>query len=138
MVSCPATINRLNETENNEIPAMADQRLPRQRRLRHTGQFQRVYARKCSQSDSMLLVYGCENGLRAGRLGLSVTRKVGPAVMRNRWKRAIRETYRRQCSEIPVGFDWVVIPRAPCIPQQADLEASLLALMTRIVARLGE
>ena len=45
------------------------------------------------------------------RLGLTVSRRVGNAVVRNRVKRWIREAYRRQARTLPAGHDLVVIAR---------------------------
>ncbi len=45
------------------------------------------------------------------RLGMVVSRKVGPAVVRNQLKRWIREWFRRRAGALPAGLDIVVIPR---------------------------
>lgn len=44
-------------------------------------------------------------------MGLTLSRKVGNAVRRNRWKRRIREIFRRNKDEFPKGYDFVVIVR---------------------------
>src|SRR5438445_126154 len=59
-----------------KMVAMADRRFRSEHRLRRSGDFAEVYARRRSASDEVLLVYGRENGLGHPRLGLSVSRKV--------------------------------------------------------------
>jgi ribonuclease P protein component len=86
---------------------------PQSHRMKTPAQFERAYARKRSASDGVLVVYACENGLAHPRLGCSVSRKVGGAVVRNRYKRLFREAFRLDQHELPAGVDFVVIPRAP-------------------------
>ena len=83
----------------NMIPA--DAHFPRERRVRKKAEFDRVYAGDAFAADPMLVVRGVPNGLPQTRLGLSVSRKVGNAVVRNRWKRRIREAFRLQLEGYP-------------------------------------
>ncbi|MBI3846785.1 MAG: ribonuclease P protein component [Planctomycetes bacterium] len=50
----------------------------------------------------------------ATRLGLSVGRRCGNAVARNRIKRRLREAFRLERPHLPPGFDLVIIPTAQC------------------------
>ncbi len=88
-----------------------DQRFPKEKRLRKTAEFRRVYEYRQSYSDPILIVYLFPNDREHSRLGLSVSRKIGNAVARNRWKRRLREVFRRLQNELPRGFDIVVLPR---------------------------
>lgn len=115
---------------------MSDQRFRRSDRLRTTAEFQRVYQRRVSSSDGVLLVYVCENDLGHARLGLSVSRKVGPAVVRNRWKRLIREAFRQNRSELPASLDLVVIPKSPAPLSLEQVQFSLIRQSGRAAARL--
>lgn len=59
----------------------------------------------------MVVVFFRPNGLPFSRLGVSVSRKHGPAVCRNRLKRVLREAFRLSLADLPVGIDYVLIPR---------------------------
>lgn len=107
------------------------------RRLRATSDFQRVFRRRRSVADDLIIIYGRENGRTYSRLGLSVSRKIGGAVIRNRWKRIIRESYRQLHSQLPVGIDLVVIPRQNAIPVFAQLMGSLPRLTQSLAQRLA-
>lgn len=107
------------------------------RRLRATSDFQRVFRRRRSVADDLIIIYGRENGRTYSRLGLSVSRKIGGAVIRNRWKRIIRESYRQLHSQLPFGLDLVVIPRQNAIPLFAQLMGSLPRLTQSLAQRLA-
>jgi ribonuclease P protein component len=105
--------------------------------LRSPSDFRRVYERRRSASDDWLIVYACENGLAYSRLGLSVSRKNGPAVHRNRLRRLYREAYRLTRHELATGLDLVLIPRRSEIPALDDLKQSLQRLVEQVAARLA-
>jgi ribonuclease P protein component len=83
------------------------------------------------------LIFGAANGLPHCRLGLSVSRKVGGAVLRNRWKRLIREAFRTSRPRLPEGLDLVVIPRKKDDPELCQIQNSLADLAGRIARRLA-
>jgi ribonuclease P protein component len=60
------------------------------------------------------VLFGKPNNLGYPRLGLTVSRKIGGAVTRNRVKRLFREIFRRSCADIPCHFDFVVNAKRDC------------------------
>jgi ribonuclease P protein component len=116
---------------------MPDYRFPKSRRLLKSAEFDRVFARRRSQSDRVLIVYACENNDEPPRLGLVVSRKVGGAVVRNRWKRCLREAFRLAQHELPRGLDLVVMPRSSVEPSMAAVMQSLCDLAGRLARQLG-
>jgi ribonuclease P protein component len=104
--------------------------------LRRPADFKQVYDRRCSVSDGRLVVYGRLNGLAHARLGLSVSKRVGPAVVRNRMRRLYREAFRLTRAELPVGLDLVLIPRSTRRPELDNIRASLRALVPALARKL--
>ena len=115
---------------------MSDQRFRPRERIKRPSDFRRVYDRRCSASDSVLVVYGRSNELPFSRLGVSVSRKLGGAVCRNRWKRLLREAYRLNRNELPIGIDWILIPRNSDPAALNRLIESLRALTTVVQRKL--
>jgi putative membrane protein insertion efficiency factor/ribonuclease P protein component len=61
----------------------------------------------------VFLVVGRDNGLGRHRLGVTVTKRIGPAVVRNRLKRQVREFFRQNRPAWPGGLDLLFIARQP-------------------------
>jgi ribonuclease P protein component len=105
--------------------------------LRRAADFRRVYDRRRSVSNDWLIVYACENDLPHLRLGLSVSRKVGGAVQRNRLRRLYREAFRLTRHQMPVGMDLILIPRQPEPPTLEELKEALPRLVHQAARKLG-
>lgn len=74
---------------------------PRRLRLTHDREYRAVYAGRMKKPAGPLIVHARPNGKSYPRLGLSVGRVVGPAVVRNRVKRLIREAFRGLQHDLP-------------------------------------
>jgi ribonuclease P protein component len=110
---------------------MTDHRFPKQSRLLLGREFDRVFAARTSASDRWLVVYGIENDLGRPRLGLAVSRRVGSAVARNRWKRVLREAFRLSQMQLP-PLDIVCVPRTGKDPGAERLSSALIDLATQV------
>jgi len=91
-------------------------RFPKQSRLRKTSEFDRVYQDHAYARSPLLNILVATNQLDRSRLGLSVSRQVGNAVERNRWKRLLRESFRLTQSRLPTGLDIIAIPHPDAPP----------------------
>lgn len=109
---------------------------PKSIRLRTQRDFDAVYRGKHYAGDDVLVIRAIRTDDRATRLGLSVSRKVGNAVVRNRWKRLIRESFRTQKTVIPRGMDIVVRPKKGATCDYASVFRSLRKLSIRLDRRL--
>jgi ribonuclease P protein component len=116
---------------------MADHLFTKRMRLLRADEFERVFAARSSAGDAWIVVYGAINDVGHPRLGLTVSRRVGGATVRNRWKRLLREAFRLTQHELP-RLDLVCIPRPAADPQLRRLMESLPTLAARVDRQLQQ
>jgi ribonuclease P protein component len=113
---------------------------PKKKRLISNSQFKAVLANGRRRINSVLMLYMAKNDLEYSRLGVSVGKSQGNAVVRNRLKRLLREAFRQNQHQIPAGYDYVLmvsprwpkksnVEKSPKLPTFEQVEASLLALI---------
>ena len=100
-------------------------------KLKRSWQFARIYKEGGRYSNDLFILYILPNGTQETRLGLTVTKKIGISVQRNRIKRLIREVL-RSLNEIATGSDLVVVAKKATF-ELTYLQAynSLKELLTR-------
>jgi ribonuclease P protein component len=82
---------------------------PKTKRLVSNRQFKTVMARGLRASNGVITLFMAENDCGFARLGVSVSRHCGGAVLRNRLKRLARETFRQCRNRIPQQFDYLLM-----------------------------
>ena len=79
--------------------------------LKQNHEFRRLYSKGKSAVAPSLVVYCRKNGLGHNRLGITVSTKLGGAVVRNRARRRLREAYRLSAQHLLPGYDLVLVAR---------------------------
>ncbi len=89
--------------------------------------FRRLYA-SAGHANSYLVLYARPNKTGTNRVGITVSKKLGKAVVRNRVRRRLREIYRLHEGQFAPGWDIVVVARSRCVG--ADYEKMTAAYLS--------
>ncbi len=116
---------------------MANNQFPKRVRLLRASEFERVFAARSSAVDPWMAMYGAANELGHPRLGMTVSRRIGSAVTRNRWKRLLREAFRLSQHALP-ALDLVCVARSQTPPGHDQLLESMPRLAMRIDRQIRE
>jgi len=103
------------------MEAAAAPTLPRSQRVRKRSQFQAIQGKgKKLHTDNFLVLVLPQKVPSAPRLGITVSKKVGGAVQRNRVKRLVREAFRRKKTLFPRGLDVVFVAKRTAVGAEFD------------------
>jgi ribonuclease P protein component len=106
---------------------------PHEARIVRSSDYRMLYKTGRKIHSERFVLFWRENRIGHHRLGLTVSRKVGNSVMRNRAKRLLREIFRKSYREIPGQFDLVVNVRSGCSrASYTELRAEFLAATQRM------
>jgi ribonuclease P protein component len=104
--------------------------MKRGNRLNKPEQFKAVYAQGNTLVDRFMVLKSLPNQLELYRYGVSISKRVGKAVVRNRIKRRLREIIRLK--PLVSGWDIVLIVRNPAAESDyKQLEKSVVSLLSR-------
>ena len=90
-------------------------KLPKQNILRKNKQFQSVYRYGKSYANRIMVIYVLSNKDTQRKVGFAAGKRLGNAVVRNRVKRLLRETYRLNQHKLKLGFDLLLVGRKPMV-----------------------
>ncbi len=111
------------------------QGLPKAVRIRSRLDFERLQETGRRASRGKILGLWMTSGQAPARLGITASRKVGGAVVRNRAKRWIREWFRKRKSALPKGLWLVVVLRAGAVEAGHAVLEQDLDLLAAAIAR---
>lgn len=101
--------------------------------LKENHLFRRLYAKGKSAAGPYVVIYCRRNGTQENRIGFTVSKKLGHAVVRNRIRRRLREVYRLHEAEFLPGWDVVVVARSRTATASfARLEHAFLSLAAKL------
>lgn len=106
-------------------------------RIKKNDDFQTVFNKGKSFANRQFVVYMYKNEQNVPfRIGLSVSKKLGNAVVRNRIKRYIRQSFTELKPEIRSGYDFVVIARKPSVEMSCSEVKSSLTHVLKLARAL--
>lgn len=107
--------------------------------LKKNHEFRRLYSKGNTAAGSGLVIYCRKNRLNRNRLGITVSTKIGHAVVRNRARRRLREVFRLNSPQLKSGYDIVLVARHRVVNMPwKELNHSFLRLAEKLNLLLEE
>jgi ribonuclease P protein component len=106
--------------------------------VKENYEFRRMYRKGISAASPSLVLYCRKNRRGVSRLGVTVSKKLGHAVVRNRVRRRIREIFRMHKAELAPGYDCIVVGRVRAVSssyQEMDAQFCMLAEKLSLMAK---
>ncbi|MCL2200576.1 MAG: ribonuclease P protein component [Oscillospiraceae bacterium] len=101
--------------------------------LKKNYEFKRLYNKGKSAASQHVAVYCRQNGRNENRLGITVSTKLGGAVVRNRIRRRLKEIYRLNEQNLSCGLDIVIVARMKSrFSDYHEIEASVISLFRKL------
>jgi ribonuclease P protein component len=112
---------RVGQGQVGEAPGkgrydMESQTFGRDERIRKRQDYLRIYQQGVRSYSAHFTIITCRNPMGVRRLGMTVSKKTGNAVQRNRIKRLLREFFRLNKSRLPASQDIVIIAKKGILP----------------------
>lgn len=99
-------------------------------RLRKNMEFKKVYSGGKNYWNRNLILYIRKNKLDESRYGITITKKIGNAVVRNKIRRRIKEVYRLNLYRIKNGYDLIFIPKKNVVDlPYKELESAVIHIL---------
>ena len=104
--------------------------------VKENYEFRRIYRKGRSVVSPYFVVYCLKNRAGASRLGVTVSKKLGHAVVRNRVRRRLREIYRLNSHQLKTGWDIVIVARSRCVgAEYSRMNAAFMAACEKLSLR---
>lgn len=95
--------------------------------LNKNKDFLSLYRKGRVIASKTIVIYFRKNNLSYNRFGITVGKKIGNAVHRNRAKRVIRQAYRENELALPIGIDIVIVARTAAVNVKSDVISEFIA-----------
>lgn len=114
------------------------QQFPKTSRVVRSRDFTRALRRGSVAANDCLVAFAIrkdDSCTSPRRIGITIPKKTGNAVIRNHWKRLIRESFRLNQGDLPIGYDFVVRPKKDATPDWERIHGGFARLLVRAVRR---
>lgn len=102
-------------------------------RLKKNEDFRKVYQKRNSMANKLLIIYISKNEYEFNRVGFTVSKKVGKSVVRSRVKRLLNESYRLNDDKVLQGYDIIFVARDTSAESTyKEVESAMIHLLKKM------